>query len=1111
MIRSLVAVSIALCALFVSAPVTHAAASAQTTLICPYVASAPSPDGRLDDWPALPQIIMANADEWRPAAAQYAEYAGPQDVSAEVRLAWDSKALYLAIEARDDNFIRVRSVSQIDSGDSIVLAVGAEAQEPNQFVVALLTGASLVWRSQPADRAGESRAIGRAILARQQESEWRVVYELAIPWDELSPIRPIPGQEFDLTVSACDDDGGGMKGCLERSARVLFAGESDASPVRPTRTATLMPTFARPDIARFDRKSFFFNGKPAFIYAGSVDYARLPKAAWADRLAALKLAGMNAVDVTVPWSHHEPKAGRTDLADLRDFLNLCKQSGLWVQINLGPYAGGDWEAGGVPGWVLARATAEDEQHSTDAWCRSLLSAVKPYQITDGGPIVTVTIRPLPTTAGAVPAGSLQGLIELARGAGIEVPLLTANAPSARDDTKQSLANLLDTVAFYSPVTAADLLPRLRALVTEEVGPTAVTGMRGSYTDPLAARRSASLVKVAMGAGATAVSVSDFAPGQDVTRVCAPGDPIPGVIDPAGAVTPGYSEVKLIGDSLRLFGPDIAKAVPAEGVVKADDIDARVAARLSDRSAFLFLWDEKGSGQRQIRLTYTAPGTAAALTIPEAGGIALPPGCAKMLVVDVPAGRGTMRYTTSEIAAIHRVGDRTLLVLYGDADTPGEIALRWPGPPLVLGEVTRQRWDAEKNTLVIDYFHAQEDKYLLVDDLQILILSRERAAAAGQVPGYSDAVTLCGGVGVTGGSLGPTAIDATLECREGTTQVTAALPQPPASVTVDGEPVQFQFATPERVLSFPITTPSYEGENRGSSILRLGRVIAGGPPKLVARFDRGWFMPDSEAEDGPSQNVTSIAQAPEALGLTTSSFVRLRTAFEAEAPVHVSIQGSTDSALVFVNGKLVPELSGDAEERGADITPLVTPGANRLDVLVALRPRANGPAGLQKVKRLPEIAISSAQADVPIPTWQVYSGLSGEAEGWAQLDLDTARWHLLRFGAWRAQGRELADATGVGWYRVPFGTPRLGEWRVPYYLTVSIQGAGVLYLNDKRYAECGGSGTYRLALSSPPLQTEAENILAAAVYGLAPDTGIYTVEIAADRRQMARKHAVSIKF
>lgn len=1112
MSRSSLVISCALLALLFNGATAFAAATGPMSVICPRVANAPALDGRLDDWPALPQIVISTVDEWRPAATQYSEYGGPQDISADVRLAWDSGALYLAVETRDDSLVRVRSASQIDQGDSIVLSLAGESQEPNQFVVSLLTSASLVWRAQPTARAGESRAIGRAIWARQDEGGGtRVTYELAIPWDELAPIRPIPGQEFSFTISVCDDDGAGMKGCLERSLPVVFASQSDGALLGPSRPSALTPSFAKPDVIRFDRKSFIIGGKPVLLFAGRVDYARLPKAVWADRLAALTSAGMNAVDVTVPWSHHQPTPGQPDLSDLREFLDLCKQSALWVQLGLGPYAGDDWEAGAVPGWLIARAGGENEQQSVDTWYRTLLPLVKPYQVTNAGPVAAVVIRPLPDVSGAVSAGSLQELIELVRGAGIQVPLLAANAAAARENTKRSLTNLLDTIAFYSPVTAADMLPRLRDLAREENGPAVISGLQGSYRDPIAARQSASLVKIALGSGATAVSLSDFAPGHDPNARYTPGEVIPGVVDPAGLRTAGYREAKLVGDSVRLFGPELAKAVSAEGVVKADDPEIRVAARLSDRSAFLFLWDEKGAGPRQVRLIYSPPGTTAALAIPEAGAISLPPGCAKMLAIDVPVGRGTLRYTTSEIAAIHNTGDRTLLVLYGDVDTPGETALRLPGPPLVLGQVTRQRWDAERNTLVLDYFHSQMDQYLLVDGLQIAILSRDRAATAGQVTGDADTVTISAGAAVVGGSIGPDSIEAIVECPPGVTQLTAALPRSPASVTVDGKPVEFTFPTPARVLVLPITTQSYDDESRGSSLIRLGRVIIGGPPKLVAAFDRGWFTPDSEAKDGPSRSAVSVGRPPEALGLTTGAFVRLRTSFESAAPLRLALRGSDDPMLVSVNGKIVPELSGAAKEREADISSLLASGTNRLEVLVDVLPRADGVAGLRGAKQLPEITLTSAQGDVPIAAWEVCPGTAGEADGWTALDLDASQWHLLRFGPWRAQGRDLADVLGVGWYRVPFGIPRPGEWRIPYYLTANLHGAGVLYLNGTRYAGCNGNGAYKLALPSPPLQTDAENILAAALYGVNPDTGIYSLTIAADRQHMTRRHTVSVKF
>jgi hypothetical protein len=1058
---------------------------------------------------------MASADEWHPAAAQYAEYGGPQDISAEVRLLWDNHALYLAIDARDDNLVRVSSASEIDRGDSIVLSFSGEGStETNQFIVALLKGASLVWRAQPADRAGESKAVGRAIWARPQEGgDRRITFELAIPWSDLSPIRPIPGQEFTFSISVCDDDGAGMKGCLEHTGPVVFAADSGGVPSRPARRASIAPSSPKPDLVRFDRKSFIIGNKPALIFGGRVDYAHLPRAVWADRLALLKSAGMNTVEVTVLWDHHQPKQSAPDMSDLKEFLGLCQQSGIWVQVNIGPYGGDEWEAGGVPAWVPALAPEDGERQAVDAWYRAVLPIVKPYQLTAGGPVVTVMIRPLLGAAGGISARSLQALIELVRGAGIEVPLLTADAPAARDNTKRSLANLLDTVAFYAPVAAADMLPRLRALSNEENGPTVVSALAGDYATADAPRQSGSRVKVALSAGSTAILLSDFSLGMDSRKVYSPGQiPSLGTIDPAGARTAGYLEAKLIGDSLRVFGPELATAVSAEGVVRTDDPQVHAAVRLSATSGFVFVWDEKNAGPRQVRLTYTAPGTTAAVSIPEAGAISLPAGCAKMLAMDVPLGRGALRYSTSEIAGLHRLGDRTLLVLYGDPDTPGETALRLPGPPLVLGEVTRQRWDSERNTLVLDYFHTQQDQYVLIDDLEIAILCRERAALAGQVAGESDSVTVSAGAPLGAGSLGSSALEAALDFPLGATQVSVALPKPPTSIAVDGKPVQFNFATPARVATFTITTKAFEEETKPTGIGRLGRVIMGGPPKLTANFDRGWFMPDAEAQGAPCQRAASAGRTPEALGLSEGSFARLRANFETVAPAKLSITGSTDPALVFINGKLVTGLSGSAPKREAEIGDLLAPGANRIEIVLHLLPRASGLAGLRTQKQLPDVNVLSGQNRTRIAEWDVCSGLAGEDAEWTKLDdLDTSNWHFLRFGPWRTKGRELSEVWGVGWYRIPFGIARPGEWRVPYYLLLSLHGNAALYLNGERFASCLGDGKYRLPLPPPPMAQGDDNLLAAAVYGLTPDTGIDSVEISADRQQMTRRRTLTIKF
>jgi hypothetical protein len=49
------------------------------------------------------------------------------------------------------------------------------------------------------------------------------------------------------------------------------------------------------------------------------------------------------------------------------------------------------------------------------------------------------------------------------------------------------------------------------------------------------------------------------------------------------------------------------------------------------------------------------------------------------------------------------------------------------------------------------------------------------------------------------------------------------------------------------------------------------------------------------------------------------------------------------------------------------------------------------------------------------------------------------------------------------------------------------------------------------LASPPLAQGGENVLAAALYGVSPRTGIGRVKIAADVEHMARRRKLTIRF
>ena len=60
----------------------------------------------------------------------------------------------------------------------------------------------------------------------------------------------------------------------------------------------------------YDGRSFMLDGRRIWLVSGSIPYFRLPRASWADRIHAAKLAGLNTVDVPVAWHRHEPRPGQ---------------------------------------------------------------------------------------------------------------------------------------------------------------------------------------------------------------------------------------------------------------------------------------------------------------------------------------------------------------------------------------------------------------------------------------------------------------------------------------------------------------------------------------------------------------------------------------------------------------------------------------------------------------------------------------------------------------------------------------------------------------------------------------------------------------------------------
>lgn len=144
---------------------------------------------------------------------------------------------------------------------------------------------------------------------------------------------------------------------------------------------------------------FVYDGEPIKIHSGEMHYARIPRPYWRQRLKMVKAMGLNAVATYVFWNYHHPSPGVWDFKsgnkDLREYVKIAEEEGLFVILRPGPYVCAEWEFGGYPWWLQKNPDLKIRtlnQPFLDS-CRDYLShlatQVKDLQVTNGGPIIMV--------------------------------------------------------------------------------------------------------------------------------------------------------------------------------------------------------------------------------------------------------------------------------------------------------------------------------------------------------------------------------------------------------------------------------------------------------------------------------------------------------------------------------------------------------------------------------------------------------------------------------------------------------------------------------------------------------------------------------------------------
>ena len=214
----------------------------------------------------------------------------------------------------------------------------------------------------------------------------------------------------------------------------------------------------------YNAQSLLIDNRPFHMVAASMQYARMPAALWAERIAAARQAGFNTIDTSCPWMLHEPRNGRfhfDDQADLRTFLNLCQDAGMRVLLRIGPYIGQDFDGGGIPSWLLGlpdlrlrEANPTFLQHVGRYFAR-LLEEISDLTATSDGPVILLQVEHGWRSSHPDEADQYLGeLVRLIRERNFQIPLTNAN------DLWQEIPGTIDTWRGYE-----HLLSHLRQLRT----------------------------------------------------------------------------------------------------------------------------------------------------------------------------------------------------------------------------------------------------------------------------------------------------------------------------------------------------------------------------------------------------------------------------------------------------------------------------------------------------------------------------------------------------------------------------------------------------------------------------------------------------------------------